>query len=85
MLKRHNSLEMIINEMNEILNEQKSQCSNNVDNQRLNQTIRAIQKRNMRFCWIDGDDWASTTNEIRRCPQRREPGIMNVSEFSPSI
>jgi hypothetical protein len=42
MVIQHDSLEMIINEMNETLNEQKSQSSNNVDNQRSNQTIRVI-------------------------------------------
>jgi hypothetical protein len=40
-------LELIINEINEIPNEQKSQCSNNIDSQRSNQTIRVIQRRNM--------------------------------------
>jgi hypothetical protein len=75
----------IINEMNEILNKQKFQYSNNVDNQRSNQIIWVIQRRNMWFCWIDGDERANTINKIRRCPQRGEPGIINVSEFSHSI
>jgi hypothetical protein len=85
MVIQYDSLEMIINEMNEILNQQKSQCPNNVDNQKSNQIIRVIQRRNMRFCWIDGDDRANAINKIRRCTQRGEPGIINVSEFSHSI
>jgi hypothetical protein len=43
----HDLRDGIINEMNEILNEQNSQCLNNVDNQMSNQTIRVIQRRNM--------------------------------------
>jgi hypothetical protein len=43
----HDLRDGIINEMNEILNEQNSQCSNNANNQMSNQTIRVIQRRNM--------------------------------------